>query len=174
MQRFIAGVVSALLLVTAGVFIWRAQAERPVPLAAAPLFAAPPDDAADAATPDQAYAELAPPPAASEKTREQKRFDRYDRDKNGAVAQNEYLYSRQRAFARIDRNGDGRISFDEYAAKALTKFAAADRDRNGQLNAGEFATTRVVRKSRPRPNCAPVRAPRAMPPGNGEGDSDEG
>jgi EF hand len=156
MWRFAGGVMSALLLVTAGIFVWRAQAGSPSPVPAMP-GAAP--EAGDAPL---GIADLAGPPTASEKTREEKRFARYDKDKNGQVARDEYLASRQKAFAKLDVNGDGRLSLDEYAVKAVFKFAAADRDKTGALNATEFATTRVVRKARPKPKCLPVpRAPAA-------------
>jgi len=151
MWRFLAGVGSTLLLVTAGLFWWKslASADRPsVP--AAPLVAA--GDAGEV---------LADPPAASEKTREQKRFARYDRDRNGLVSRDEYLASRRKAFARLDRNGDGVLSFDEYAAKTEEKFARADADRSGSLNPAEFATTRVIRKAKPKPGCPPAAPARA-------------
>ena len=154
MGRFLAGVAAALLLVTAGFFVWRAQAERVG-------VVAPPPAMAGISEAPLGIADLAGPPAASERTREQKRFLRYDRDKNGAVGRDEYLFARHKAFAKLDLNGDGKLSFDEYAVKTVTKFAAADHDRNGQLTATEFATTRVVRKSRPRANCPPT--PRLAP-----------
>ncbi len=146
MWRFLAGVGSALLLSVAGLVVWKAQADKPSPIPPAPVVAA------DA---PMSMADLAPPPVASERTREEKRFARYDKDKNGAVARDEYLAGRQKGFAKLDVNHDGRISFEEYAVKAVVKFAAADRDRNGALNATEFATTRVVRKAKARPKCAP-------------------
>lgn len=151
MWRFLAGVGSAVLLMTAGLLVWQAQANKPS------LIAPPP-----AAAPELpiGIADLAPPPAASERTREEKRFARYDKDRNGAVGRAEYLASRQKGFAKLDVNGDGRISFDEYAVKSVTKFAAADKDRNSALNAAEFATTRVVRKAKPKQYCPPsLRAP---------------
>jgi EF hand len=156
MWRFAGGVMSALLLVTAGIFVWRAQAGSPSPVPAMPGAAS---ETADAPL---GIADLAGPPTASEKTREEKRFARYDKDKNGQVARDEYLASRQKAFAKLDVNGDGRLSLDEYAVKAVVKFTAADRDKTGALTATEFATTRVVRKARPKPKCLPVpRAPAA-------------
>lgn len=147
MGRFLAGVLSTLLLVTAGLFLWRAQADR------TPLI--PPVPAAAAEAP-MGVADLAPPPQASERSREEKRFARYDRDRNGAVGRDEYLFNRHRAFERLDVNHDGRIDFAEYAAKGAAKFTAADRDRNGALNAAEFATTRIVRKSAPKRRCPPA------------------
>lgn len=155
MWRFLAGVGSAMLLMTASLFVWRAQAERGVVLPPAPTASA------DAPI---GVADLAPPPVASEKTREQKRFSRYDKDKNGAVARDEYLVARQKTFAKLDLNRDGKLGFDEYAVKTTTKFAAADKDRNNVLSATEFATTRVVRKAKAQPKCPPgPRLPTAAP-----------
>ena len=151
MWRFLAGVGSALLLMIAGLVIWQARADKPSPIPAAPGVTA------DAPL---GIADLAPPPEASERTREEKRFARYDKDKNGAVGRDEYLVGRQKGFAKLDVNHDGRISFEEYAVKAVVKFAAADKDRNNALNATEFATTRVIRKPKAKPKCAPsLRAP---------------
>ena len=150
MWRFLAGVGSAVLLMVAGLLVWQAQANKPSPIPLAPA-------AADA---PMGMVDLAPPPEASERTREEKRFARYDKDKNGAVGRDEYLVGRQKGFAKLDVNHDGRISFEEYAVKAVVKFAAADRDKNSALNATEFATTRVVRKAKAKPKCAPsLRAP---------------
>ncbi|MDB5662205.1 MAG: signal transduction protein [Sphingomonas bacterium] len=152
MGRFLAGVASALLLVTAGLFWWRSSSAADI----APIPAPGPG-----LTMPMAAAPIAEPPAASEKTREEKRFARYDRDKNGAVAREEYLLSRRKAFAKLDTNGDGRLSPDEYAIKTVEKFAKADADRSGALAPAEFATTRVVRKAARKtsaPVCPPPRA----------------
>jgi hypothetical protein len=110
------------------------------------------------------------PLEASEKTREQKRFDRYDRNRDGKVDLDEYLLSRHKAFAKLDTNGDGRLSFEEYSVKAIGKFAKADMARSNTLDAAEFATTRVQRKSKPK--CPPAQQT-ARPVAEGEG-KDEG
>lgn len=169
MKQFLGGGVAALLLFAAGLLIWRAQAERrggvsvPAPAAVAAAGAAPnaPLSAAD----------LAAPPAATERSREQKRFGRYDRDRNGAISMPEYLANRHKSFDKLDTNHDGVLSFEEYAAKAVAKFRAADRKGNGQLDAAEFATTRAVRRARPRPKCAPamLQRPQADAPEDAEG-----
>lgn len=147
MWRFLGGVGSALLLATAGLFIWKAQADRST------LIPPMPDTGRVA---PMGVADLSGPPSASEKTREEKRFSRYDKDKNGAVGRDEYLVSRQKAFAKLDLNHDGKLGFDEYAVKAVTKFSAADHDKNGALTAVEFASTRVERKAKPKAKCAPL------------------
>ena len=148
MWRYLAGAAATLVLVTAGFFLWNARADRPSPVPAAP----------EAVVASQSDDDLAPPPAASEKTREEKRFARYDKDKNGQVAQADYLASRHKGFDKLDANHDGRLSFEEYAVKGVQKFAAADKDNSGQLNATEFATTRVIRKAKPKAkrDCPPT------------------
>lgn len=94
-------------------------------------------------------------PEASPATREQKRFNRYDKDRDGRITRDEYLAARRKAFAKLDTNGDGRLSFDEWAIKATTKFATADKDASGAMNAAEFATTAVKRKAPSRAKCPP-------------------
>lgn len=158
MGRFLAGVASALLLVAAAIFIWRSQADAVQLIAAAPAAVQQPLDLGD----------VAGPPEASEKTREQKRFSRYDRDKNGGVAVEEYLLSRRKAYAKLDVNSDGKLSFDEYAVKTMTKFKSADKDASGVLTPTEFLTTKVARAKPKSTACPP---PMRVAPA---GDEDEG
>lgn len=144
MWRFLAGVSSALLLCGAGVVWWTSgKQDGPLLSAIAPLAHAT-EAPADAA-----------PPEAEEKTREQKRFDRYDKDRNELVSADEYLTSRHKAYAKLDVNGDGRLTFEEWAKKTTDKFAAADADKSRTLTRTEFATTKVVRKAAPKRNCPP-------------------
>lgn len=159
MWRFLAGVASALLLVAAGVLLWRSQAEPPAIPAPGP------------ADTQLALADVSPPLEATELTREQKRFARYDKDRNGAVTREEYLLSRRKAYAKLDANGDGKLSFEEYAIKTGTKFAKADRDRTGALTAAEFLATRVVRKTSKQRCPPPSRL--QLPAGPAAQDEDE-
>lgn len=142
MWRYLAGAAGALLLAGGGLFLWQSGDSGPK-IAAAPLQAAEPT-----ALPEQ-------PPAATEKTREEKRFARYDKDKDGKVAREEFLASRRKAYAKLDTNGDGRLSFEEWSAKTSERFAKADADKSATLTPEEFATTRIARKAtRPAP-CVP-------------------
>jgi len=147
MWRFLAGVGSALALVAAGLFLFRSDAA---------IEKLPPPPKAAAAAPDADAAPGDDPPAATQRTREQKRFDRYDKDRDGRITRGEYLASRRKAYAKLDTNGDGRLSFDEWAAKTTTKFATADKGRDGTLDAAEFATTAVKRKPARRVDCPPA------------------
>jgi hypothetical protein len=95
-------------------------------------------------------------PEATERTREQKRFDRYDKDRDGKVTRDEYLAARRKAYAKLDADHDGRLSFDEWAVKATTKFAGADTNSTGAMTPVEFATTAVTRKPSARAKCPPA------------------
>jgi hypothetical protein len=141
MWRYLAGGLAALLMVAAGwtIFSGRARTEAVLP----------PAPQAVAADPAAAVVEDAPVPEASEKTR----FDRYDKDRDGKIAREEYLVSRRKAFTKLDTNGDGRLTFEEWGLKTTTKFAGADRDKSGAMDRVEFATTAVKRKAKPKCVC---------------------
>lgn len=148
MWRYIGGGSAILFLIVTTVFLTRQMAASEVALPDPPAYAASDPAALDV-------------PVADARTKEERRFNRYDRDQNGAVGRSEFLVSRQKAFARLDRNGDGALSFDEYAVKASEKFKAADKNRSGGLDRQEFATTRPVRKPKPKPDCTSANQPAA-------------
>ena len=143
MLRFVAGVASALLLVAAGFFILKssAQADDPIPEA--------PQAVASEASP----AEVQRPPEATEKSKEENRFARADKDDDGRITLEELYQPRRKAFAKLDSNGDGRLSFEEWAISTGEKFAKADADRSAWLSPREYATTRPKTKARPK-RCA--------------------
>jgi Ca2+-binding EF-hand superfamily protein len=161
MWRYLGGAASALCLVGAGFFIAKTMADTDTApsktAGSAPAAAKQKADneETDMLASPMAFANAKPQvPRADELSKEEKRFNRYDQDNNGAVNREEYMFSRRKAYAKLDKNGDGRLSFDEYAYKAVEKFARADNDRSGVLNRGEFSTTRTVRKDKPKPKCA--------------------
>ena len=132
MARFLAGAAACFLLMTGAFFFWQSRAEEPPPLPDAP-----PARSAD----PRLLVKLPDPPEASPKSREEKRFSRADKDKNGRIEREELLGPRRKAFAKLDINGNGNLSFEEWADRTIDKFNGADRDRTGWLNAAEFATT---------------------------------
>jgi len=142
MWRYLVGMLAGLLLVGGGIALWQSVGSQPGSVPAAPLQAAEP-------------AVLADPPAATEKTREEKRFARYDKDKDGKVSREEFLASRRKAYAKLDANGDGRLSFEEWSIKTTDRFAKADADRDATLTGAEFVTTRVARKATKANPCIP-------------------
>ena len=149
MWRYVAGGASALLLVTAGVMLSTGKARPPSPLSPPPAAVASQDEGLPANVPE-----------ASARTREQKRFDRYDKDRDAQVTREEYLAQRRKAYAKLDTNHDGQLSFDEWAVKTTTKFAVADKDKSGAMTPVEFATTAPKRTVKRQPNCPPAPAPR--------------
>ena len=124
MARFLAGAAACFLLMTGAFLFWQSRA------ADNPSF--PKAPSARAATASLlSGSDSLQAPEASEKTREEKRFSRADKNKDGKIEQ----------FAKLDTNGNGSLSFEEWAAKTITKFQGADADRNGWLTPAEFATT---------------------------------
>ena len=133
MWRYLAGAAACFLLLTGTFLIWQSNAQE-----APGLPAPPPSDAAEVveAAPSEMRA-----PEASPKSREEKRFSRADKDKNGRIEREELLAPRRKAFAKLDANGNGSLQFEEWADKTIDKFGGADRDRSGWLTAAEYATT---------------------------------
>ena len=162
MWRYLAGAGAALALAGAGVIVFSGHAQPRALLPAAP--------AADnmAVAEEQALPDTVP--EASAKTREEKRFGRYDKDRDGQITRDEYFLARHKAFAKLDTNHDGQLSFDEWSVKAIAKFSGADANRSGSLDAAEFATTAVKRKPKPKAKCPPAEA---QPAGRDEGDRDD-
>ena len=132
MARFLAGAAACFLLLTGAFLLWQSHAQQSPTLPAAP----PPR----ALGPTMATAPLEAPEA-SPKNREEKRFSRADRNKDGRIEAEELLGPRRKAFAKLDTNGNGALSFEEWAVKSIDKFKGADRDHTGWLTPAEYATT---------------------------------
>lgn len=151
MGRFLAGTLSALLLIAEGLFWWQSRAvgERD----AMPPAAAPP--AFDESLPEgvgNAVGAAPPMPAASSPlSREQRRFGRYDRNRDGAITRAEMLSTRTKAFKALDTDGNNLLSFEEWAVATSERFATADADKDGKLLPAEYATT--APKPKPKAKC---------------------
>lgn len=134
MTRFLVGSAASLLLVTGAFLLWQGQAKD-----ASLLPEAPP---ARAGSPSMLVASVVPQaPEATAKSREQKRFSRVDKDKDGRIEREEVFAPRRKAFAKLDIDHNGSLSFEEWAAKTIGKFGGADSDRSGWLTPAEYATT---------------------------------
>ena len=157
MNRLILGAFGALLMVGIGLF-WmqgRAQVEAgappPDPGALMPADKADPDALPEA---DVAGLRGPAPPQASELTREQRRFFRYDRNRDLKITRNEMLSTRTDAFRKLDKDGNNLLTFEEWAATTVTRFEDMDGDGNAELTAREFATSAPPpRKAAARCNC---------------------
>ena len=158
MLRFFAGVAVCFLLMTGAFLIWQSRAEK------APGLPEAPPARSIASTLFGGGGEILQAPEADEKTREQKRFSRYDKNKDGRIEQDEYLAARRRNFDKLDVDHNGALSFAEYAAKGIQKFDAAG-GRKGWLTEAEFATTAPPHKVKRKASCScRSRAPAADPP----------
>ena|SRR5437660_4500373 len=156
MARFLAGAAACFLLMTGAFLLWQSRAQGPgfaggsaARAAGASIFGA--------SQPLEA-------PEASEKTREEKRFSRADKNKDGKIEADEYFAARRRFFDKLDVDHSGTLTFQEYAAKAIDKFKGADADHSGWLSAAEFAATAPPASKRHIGNCScarPVPAPAA-------------
>lgn len=132
-MRFFAGVAATFLLMTGAFLLWQSRAAQ-----APNLPAAPPARAAGSSF--LSPGALLQAPEASPKSREEKRFGRYDKNKDGKVEADEYLAARHKNFEKLDVDHNGALSFQEYAVKGIEKFAAAG-GRKGWLSAAEFVAT---------------------------------
>jgi len=156
MNRVILGAFGALLLVALGLF-WmqgRAQVEEgaPPPEPEAVEEAVDPDALPTADVGDLTGPE---PPEASELTREQRRFFRYDRNRDLKITRNEMLSTRTDGFRRLDTDGNNLLTFEEWAITTSSRFAEMDADSDNELTQAEFATSAPAprRTSRPRCDC---------------------
>ena len=152
MGRFLAGIASCLLFVTGGIFLWQSSADgTPVPDAPAARLPAPAQTTRLAPIPEA--------PSADPKSKEEKRFDRADKDKNGRITLAELVEPRRKAYAKLDLDGDGKLSFEEWAVKTIGKFEGADSDKSRYLTRAEYQTTAPKpRSKKPTCQCAPALA----------------
>ncbi len=152
MNRIFLGALCALILAGIGMFWWQGRAEveqgAPPPLAE-PAKSAEPEipiaDASDLTGPA--------PPEATELTREQRRFFRYDQNRDRIISRNEMLSSRTDAFRKLDKDGNNLLSFEEWAVATAERFDKADKNRNRELTPEEFATTKPKAKAKPACRC---------------------
>ena len=153
MGRMVLGLFLGLLISSVGLYWWQgvAQVEENAP---------PPPEVEAAPVPEE-LPERDPlnivgpkPPEASELTREQIRFFRYDRNRDLTITRNEMLSTRSDGFRKLDVDGNNLLTFEEWAVTTVSRFDGADLDGNGKLTQREFATTAPKPKPRPKkPAC---------------------
>ncbi len=152
MNRMVLGAVAALLLVGLGLFWWQGRAAV---VAGAP----PPEPAAVPADPEALpSADLSgmtgpAPPEASELTREQQRFFRYDRNRDLKITRTEMLSARTKGFRDLDADGNNLLTFEEWAVTTVERFDEMDADGNRELTQPEFATSAPRPAATPRCRC---------------------
>lgn len=161
MNRTVLGAFAMLFLMAAGLFWWQGRAAID-PGKLPPLALAAPQDELSLPMADGKGQRGAALPEATEQTREQKRFDRMDRNRDGKIARVEMLAPRAAAFRKLDADGNNLLSFEEWAVKTGNKFKGADANGDGALDRTEFAATKPRPKKQPACNCT-AKAPHAAP-----------
>lgn len=172
MNRTLLGAFLALLLAAIGVFWWQGRAViSPGPLPPLPT-------AAPTTLPLSEPGAMRGPdlPQATEQTREQRRFDRLDRDRDGRISRVEMLLPRVAAFRKLDADGNNLLTFEEWAGVTVSRFRTADRDSNDWLSRIEFATTRPKPVAQPACVCSGKsrRQPSQRPKPDADAALDEG
>lgn len=153
MSRTLLVALGTLLLVAGAVFWWQGHAAIRQNAA---VIAAPSEQASEEpfeeALPSADAAGLEGPalPHATEQTREQRRFDHFDKDRDDRITRNELLAPRAKDFRKLDADGNNLLTFEEWAASTVNKFKGADADGDGALTRAEFATTKQKTK---KPAC---------------------
>lgn len=150
MNRMVLGGFIALLLVGVGLF-WlqgRAEVEQ----------GAPPPEPQPAAPTGLPSADVAglrgpAPPEASELSKEQQRFFRYDRNRDQRITRDEMLSTRTDGFRKLDKDGNNLLTFEEWAVTTADRFDSADGNGDRELSPAEFARTAPRPTARPRCNC---------------------
>lgn len=154
MRQAVLGVFIGLILAGVGTF-WlqgRAQVDEFAPPPPAPEESAPAPEVLPIVDPADMVGPA--PPEASELTREEKRFFRYDRDRDRIITRNEMLSSRSNSFRKLDVDGNNLLTFEEWAVTTVKRFEGMDANENDQLTPTEFATTAPKpRKRKPRCDC---------------------
>lgn len=172
MNRTVLGAFGALLLAAAGLFWWQGRAV--IPPGNLPQLAL--AGATDPALPDADGRGLRGPdlPEVDEATKEQRRFDRIDRSRDGRITRQEMLAPRVAMFRKLDVDGNNLLTFDEWSVKTSNRFKDADGNGDGNLDRAEFARTKPKPKLHPECKCnASPRKPGAKPQPPQQQPSDE-
>ena len=130
MQRVLIGGVAAFFMVLAGLLFWQTAANQESVIPAPPTA-----------------------PEAPKASREELRFNRYDRNRDELVSRLEMMGSRTKAFKALDTDGNNLLTFEEWAAATAQRFAGADRNKDQLLTRKEFAQTRPKLVAKPGCRC---------------------
>jgi hypothetical protein len=154
MRRFLAGGIGALSLAAGGLWLWQTQAYQENEIPAMPPPAALPDKLPEAGPGAPAFGEAPPtPPEAPKASREEVRFNRYDRNRDELISRLEMMGSRTKAFKSLDKDGNNLLTFEEWAAATGERFAGADANKDRLLTRKEFATTKPKQAAKPGCRC---------------------
>jgi hypothetical protein len=148
------GGVGALFMAGGGLLIWQSMANQPSVIPAPPPPAVISDKLPIAGADAPAFGPALPtPPEAPKASREEMRFNRYDRNRDELVSRLEMMGSRTKAFKALDTDGNNLLTFEEWAAATGQRFAGADGNKDQLLTRKEFAGTRPKTPAKPECRC---------------------
>lgn len=153
MGRVVLGLFIGLLVAGVGLSWWqgRAEIEQNAPPPPDPVETHDPEDLPIT---DPLNIKGPTPPEASELTREQRRFFRYDRNRDLVITRNEMLSTRSDGFRKLDVDGNNLLTFEEWAVTTVNRFDEADANGDDELTQREFASTASPPSpTRRRPAC---------------------
>jgi hypothetical protein len=180
MNRMVLGAFAALLMVAAGLFWWQGRAElaRAVP---PPDISGNPQDGTGplaGATPIElpsanpnAHGSRLPRAARTSVSKEQARFNRYDRNRDGQISRDEMLGTRVKAFQKLDTNHDNMLSFEEWAVKTSDRFKEIDTNHDGVITPVELAAYEVGVEAKKKHRKLPDRCADGSAGGRGKPDA---
>jgi hypothetical protein len=156
MNRIVLGAVSALLLAGAGLFWWQGQASidasapPPPPMGEIEESGLPLEE-----LPDEDGEGLvgSAPPGVREAGREEKRFNRLDRNRDNIISRVEMLQPRVAAFKKLDTDHNNLLSFEEWAVATSNRLKKADANGDGSLTRQEFVATKPKPAKKPVCRC---------------------
>ena len=155
MNRTVLGAVGALLLAAAGLFWWQGRAAIESAAPPPPTRAEIPNEGDLEAIPTEDGAGImgAALPEVDEDKREERRFNRLDRNRDNLISRSEALQPRVAMFRKLDKDGNNLLSFEEWAVATANRFKSGDANGDGSLTRAEFATTRPKQAQRPGCRC---------------------
>lgn len=151
MARIAAGVAAILFLAAGAFLISRGNAQD---VGNRLEDTPPPMIMAEKDAPLPVIPEIPEPPVADPVSKEEKRFNRVDKDRDEKITLSEIVHPRRKAFAKLDRDGNGQLRFEEWAISTIDKLKEADANGDGLLTREEYATTAPKpRKKKPACSC---------------------
>ena len=155
MNRTVLGAVGALLLAAAGLFWWQGRAAVESAAPPPPTLAEIPNEGDLEAIPSEDGAGLigADLPEVDDDTREERRFNRLDRNRDNLISRSEVLQPRVAAFRKLDKDRNNLLSFEEWSVVTSNRFKGADANGDASLTRQEFEKTRPQRPAQPECKC---------------------
>ena len=137
MVRFLAGAAACFLMMTAAFLIWQSRAEKRSDLPPPPRMAI---------NQGAAIAAIPPAPEADAKSKEEKRFDRADKNEDGKITLAELVEPRRKPFAKLAGSLWSLVDVAKHCSNAESRFLLIDvaRGRLGDFRGSADSSVRSL------------------------------